>query len=123
MANLDNRIANADQLLTQDVEKFCDTLGELYSNICKVRDFTDSVLVYCWVKDSLLTWFTDSYWVCWPSHFYRLLRVYWPVILQPILDISLYVYQLTESIGARGPLTMLGYLALSGMILTRWDPH
>lgn len=36
MANLDNRIANADQLLTQDVEKFCDTLGELYSNICKV---------------------------------------------------------------------------------------
>ena len=37
MANLDNRISNADQLLTQDVEKFCDTLGELYSNICKVR--------------------------------------------------------------------------------------
>ncbi len=37
MANLDNRIANADQLLTQDVEKFCDTMGELYSNILKVR--------------------------------------------------------------------------------------
>ncbi len=36
MANLDNRIANADQLLTQDVEKFCDTMGELYSNILKV---------------------------------------------------------------------------------------
>ena len=39
--------------------------------------------------------------------------------LQPILDICLYVYQLTESIGGRGPLTMLGYLALSGLILTR----
>lgn len=72
MANLDNRISNADQLLTQDVEKFCDTLGELYSNICK-----------------------------------------------PILDICLYVYQLTARIGSRGPLTMLGYLALSGFILTR----
>ena len=36
MTNLDNRIANPDQLLTQDVEKFCDTLGDLYSNICKV---------------------------------------------------------------------------------------
>ena len=60
MANLDNRISNADQLLTQvhnayydmysamlhelnflcyllqDVEKFTETLGELYSNILKV---------------------------------------------------------------------------------------
>ena len=36
MTNLDNRISNADQLLTQDVVKFCDTLGDLYSNICKV---------------------------------------------------------------------------------------
>ena len=36
MSNLDNRIANADQLLTQDVEKFCDMLTELYSNLSKV---------------------------------------------------------------------------------------
>jgi ATP-binding cassette subfamily D (ALD) protein 3 len=72
MANLDNRISNADQLLTQDVEKFCDTLAELYSNISK-----------------------------------------------PILDIVLYVYRLTGSIGAQGPLTMLGYLALSGFLLTK----
>eukprot|EP00118_Oscarella_pearsei_P025601 m.308446 g.308446 ORF g.308446 m.308446 type:complete len:669 (+) comp44022_c0_seq1:69-2075(+) len=35
MANLDNRIANADQLLTQDVEKFCNTFAELYSNLTK----------------------------------------------------------------------------------------
>lgn len=72
MSNLDNRISNADQLLTQDVEKFCDTLAELYSNISK-----------------------------------------------PILDIILYVYRLTGSIGGQGPLTMLAYLAVSGFILTK----
>ena len=35
MTNLDNRISNADQLLTQDVEKFCDSVAELYSNLSK----------------------------------------------------------------------------------------
>lgn len=35
MNNLDNRITNADQLLTQDVEKFCNSLTELYSNLSK----------------------------------------------------------------------------------------
>jgi ATP-binding cassette subfamily D (ALD) protein 3 len=35
MSNLDNRIANADQLLTTDVDKFCDTVTDLYSNITK----------------------------------------------------------------------------------------
>uniref|UniRef100_A0A183G9F9 ABC transporter domain-containing protein n=1 Tax=Heligmosomoides polygyrus TaxID=6339 RepID=A0A183G9F9_HELPZ len=35
MSNLDNRIQNADQLLTQDVEKFCEGLVELYSNLTK----------------------------------------------------------------------------------------
>uniref|UniRef100_A0A0B7AIX0 ABC transmembrane type-1 domain-containing protein n=1 Tax=Arion vulgaris TaxID=1028688 RepID=A0A0B7AIX0_9EUPU len=35
MSNLDNRIANADQLLTQDTEKFCDSVAELYSNLSK----------------------------------------------------------------------------------------
>lgn len=36
MNNLDNRISNADQLLTQDVEKFCHSLTDLYSNLSKV---------------------------------------------------------------------------------------
>jgi ATP-binding cassette, subfamily D (ALD), member 3 len=35
MNNLDNRISNADQLLTQDIEKFCNTLADLYSNLSK----------------------------------------------------------------------------------------
>jgi ATP-binding cassette subfamily D (ALD) protein 3 len=35
MSNLDSRISNADQLLTQDVEKFCDCVAELYSNLSK----------------------------------------------------------------------------------------
>nr|CAB3219637.1 ATP-binding cassette sub-family D member 3-like [Phallusia mammillata] len=35
MSNIDNRISNADQLLTQDVEKFCNSLVELYSNLSK----------------------------------------------------------------------------------------
>ncbi|CAH0746978.1 unnamed protein product [Bemisia tabaci] len=35
MSNLDNRIANADQLLTTDVDKFCEMFADLYSNVCK----------------------------------------------------------------------------------------
>lgn len=35
VANLDNRISNADQLLTQDIDKFSDTLTHLYSDIAK----------------------------------------------------------------------------------------
>ncbi|XP_073227312.1 ATP-binding cassette sub-family D member 3-like [Porites lutea] len=72
MSNLDNRIANADQLLTQDVDKFCNSLAELYSNVSK-----------------------------------------------PILDIAIYVQKLTGAIGIQGPAIMLGYLAVSGLVLTR----
>ena len=39
MSNLDNRIANADQLLTQDVEKLSNCIAELYSNLSKVVSF------------------------------------------------------------------------------------
>lgn len=35
MTNLDNRIANADQLLTTDIDKFCESTVDLYSNTCK----------------------------------------------------------------------------------------
>ncbi len=53
MANLDNRIANADQLLTQDVEKFCDTMGELYSNILKVTRQLKSIRVHLVLRFAL----------------------------------------------------------------------
>ncbi|XP_043275306.1 ATP-binding cassette sub-family D member 3 [Venturia canescens] len=71
MSNLDTRIANPDQLLTTDVDKFCDSCIDLYSNIAK-----------------------------------------------PILDISLYVYRLTSTLGGQTPLIMLGYLAVAGTFLT-----
>lgn len=35
VTNLDNRISNADQLLTTDIDKFCETVVDLYSNISK----------------------------------------------------------------------------------------
>ncbi|KAF5272212.1 hypothetical protein FQA39_LY01294 [Lamprigera yunnana] len=35
MSNLDNRITNADQLITTDVDKFCECVTELYTNITK----------------------------------------------------------------------------------------
>ncbi|XP_030623330.1 ATP-binding cassette sub-family D member 3a isoform X1 [Chanos chanos] len=72
MGNLDNRIANPDQLLTQDVEKFCNSVVDLYSNLSK-----------------------------------------------PLLDIILYIFKLTSSIGAQGPASMMAYLLISGLFLTR----
>ncbi|XP_044156656.1 ATP-binding cassette sub-family D member 3 isoform X1 [Bufo gargarizans] len=72
MGNLDNRIANADQLLTQDVEKFCNSVVDLYSNLSK-----------------------------------------------PFLDIVLYIFKLTNAIGAQGPASMMAYLLVSGLFLTR----
>ncbi|CAD6219400.1 GSCOCT00004952001.2-RA-CDS [Cotesia congregata] len=71
MTNLDTRIANPDQLLTTDIDKFCDSCTDLYSNIAK-----------------------------------------------PILDISIYVYRLTSSLGGKTPLLMLGYLLVAGSFLT-----
>ncbi|XP_065132170.1 ATP-binding cassette sub-family D member 3b [Paramisgurnus dabryanus] len=72
IGNLDNRIANPDQLITTDVEKFCNSVVDLYSNISK-----------------------------------------------PLLDILIYVFRLNTSIGALGPASLLGYLVLSSLLLTR----
>ena len=96
MTNLDTRIANPDQLLATDVDRFCDSCTDLYSNIAK-----------------------------------------------PILDISIYVYRLTSSLGgqvknetfdvkickqifiyrdncisSQTPSIMLAYLVIAGGFLT-----
>lgn len=72
VANLDSRVANPDQLLTQDVARFADSVADLYSNMSK-----------------------------------------------PLLDIVIYASALSSNIGVSGPLGMLGYLVLSGVLLTR----
>ncbi|CAH0556076.1 unnamed protein product [Brassicogethes aeneus] len=71
MSNLDNRISNADQLLTTDVDKFCESVADLYTNTAK-----------------------------------------------PLLDIGIYVYKLSTTLGGGTPSMMLGYLFVSGAILT-----
>ncbi|XP_018579902.1 ATP-binding cassette sub-family D member 3 [Anoplophora glabripennis] len=71
ITNLDNRIANADQLLTNDVDKFCEGVADLYCNTAK-----------------------------------------------PLLDIGIYVYKLSTTLGGGTPGFMLGYLVVSGLLLT-----
>ncbi|XP_011647748.1 ATP-binding cassette sub-family D member 3 [Pogonomyrmex barbatus] len=71
MSNLDTRIANPDQLLTTDVDKFCESCTDLYSNVAK-----------------------------------------------PLLDIGIYVYRLTSTLGGQTPFLILLYLIVAGTFLT-----
>eukprot|EP01112_Ceratiomyxa_fruticulosa_P016659 TRINITY_DN5070_c0_g1_i1.p1 TRINITY_DN5070_c0_g1~~TRINITY_DN5070_c0_g1_i1.p1 ORF type:complete len:656 (+),score=61.24 TRINITY_DN5070_c0_g1_i1:1521-3488(+) len=70
LGNLDTRIPNPDQLLTQDVEKFTNSLADMFSNLSK-----------------------------------------------PLLDMVIFSRKLSGPLGAAGPVVMLSYLALSGVIL------
>ena len=45
------------------------------------------------------------------------------LFLQPVLDILIYVRELAATIGPQGPTYMIGYLVLSGLILTRWNTY
>ncbi|XP_066155797.1 ATP-binding cassette sub-family D member 3 isoform X2 [Euwallacea fornicatus] len=71
ISNLDNRIANPDQLLTTDIDKFCEAITDLYCNTAK-----------------------------------------------PMLDIGIYVYKLSTTMGGSTPGLMLSYLFVSGVLLT-----
>ncbi|KAK2569552.1 ATP-binding cassette sub-family D member 3 [Acropora cervicornis] len=41
------------------------------------------------------------------------------LLTQPLLDIAIYIQKLTGAIGIQGPALMLGYMAISGLLLTR----
>lgn len=75
-------MTSSDMFTAQDVEKFCDTLAELYSNISKVSSLSHS--------------HTDTYNMSFVLSLSLSLSLY-----QPILDIILYVYRLTGSIGGQ----------------------
>ncbi|KAL3105980.1 hypothetical protein niasHT_022227 [Heterodera trifolii] len=49
MTSLDNRIANADQLLAQDVDRFCEGIVKLYSNLSKWSEAAHC----CWLTSQL----------------------------------------------------------------------
>jgi ATP-binding cassette subfamily D (ALD) protein 3 len=70
MCNIDNRISNPDQHLTEDVEKWATCLSNLYSNVTK-----------------------------------------------PILDIVLFTRKLAEVVGYEGPLSMIAWYLLSGVVI------
>lgn len=72
MTNLDNRIANADQILTTDIDKFCESVTDVYSNTCK-----------------------------------------------PLLDVFIYIYRTTSTIGGQTPGIIMLYMMFSGYILTQ----
>lgn len=75
VSNLDDRVKNIDQLLTADVEKFCSSLADLYSNISK-----------------------------------------------PSIDILLTSRKLAATLGAEGPMFMIGYFMLCSAILRTLQP-
>lgn len=70
VTNLDNRIANPDQIFTNDLEKWAYSLSNLYSNFSK-----------------------------------------------PVLDLILFSRKLSETLGYEGPLLMIAWYFLSGLII------
>lgn len=89
MGNLDNRIANVDQLLTQDVEKFCNSVVDLYSNLSKVPS------PHRCPGHSGVACVPPGLGFCSSCRNFALR------VLQPLLDIGLYIYKLTSAIGAQ----------------------
>ncbi|GAA6057868.1 hypothetical protein JCM3770_002730 [Rhodotorula araucariae] len=75
LGNLDDRIKNADQLIVVDIQKFSNSLAEIYSNIAK-----------------------------------------------PILDVLVYNYQLSRSVGAEGLIALTVIVQASAALLKAATP-
>jgi len=76
VVNIDSRINNPDQALTETLEKWGKSLSELYSNVTK-----------------------------------------------PLLDIILFSLKLSELVGPQGPLAVIGYYFISGLIIRLISPR
>ncbi|KOB72071.1 Peroxisomal membrane protein [Operophtera brumata] len=94
VSNLDNRISNADQLLTTDIDKFCDTVVDLYSNTSKPLLDIGIYLYRLTVNlgASLLTTDIDK--------FCDTVVDLYSNTSKPLLDIGIYLYRLTVNLGA-----------------------
>lgn len=90
MNNLDNRISNPDQLLTTDVERFCSSVTELYSNISKPML---DIIIYV----------------------QRLAVTIGGQVARMLLSVML---SQTNSFTLQGPGIMMLYLFISGVLLT-----
>lgn len=91
ITNLDNRIANADQVIAQDVDRFCQSVADLYSNISKpildIMIYAVKLTGSIGMKDTNISFF---------------------------FCLTTYI----KIIGGQGPSSMLAYLAFSGIVLT-----
>lgn len=82
---IDNECQNIDQLLTSDIEKFCNTISDVYTNIAKVKTMNLIMII--------LLMFFD----------------------QPILDIIVLVQRLSVTYtGVSTPSGMIAYLIVAG---------
>lgn len=102
IGNLDNRISNPDQLITQDVEKFCNSVVDLYSNLSKVMLEWHS---FCYRSTHTVHVLTNlnkkkNEYNCTSALPVISVRFLLSLLLQPLLDILIYVFKLNTSIGA-----------------------
>ncbi|CAD6944583.1 unnamed protein product [Tilletia controversa] len=94
--NLDGRIDSADQFITTDIARFCDTLGRIDS------------------ADQFIT--TDI------ARFCDTLAALYSNISKPTLDILIFNYQLARNLGLKGVSGLLVNYLLTGYILRKVTP-
>ncbi len=129
MGNLDNRIANADQLLTQDVERFCNSVVDLYSNLSKVQHpfVQKPILLSQYISRHLLSSSCSSpSSPCWISVYtfsnwqqQSVLRWECTTLCKSTVDQCLWTFWGSFGLFVQGPASMMTYLLISGLFLTR----